>query len=306
MSAPPRPTMEDVRLAVDLCELVFPGSSLPGACEKVKTGGSNGTGMPMFFAAKNGNDLWISVRGASEPADFLLVSQFEREPFLGHCTAHKGVLAGARYIISQCRAAIDATFAAGGSVISTGHSLGGATAGMITAVLALEEGHPTAYGVCFAMFPSVDAEVARRLEPHVSSLAVRNDVVPRLTAKNITMIIDCFGGVQMITQLQFMIGQMLQSVAQQSMMAMGMPFTPIDITSAVPAVVQRLVDLRAETREFYLPGRAFYIDFNQDGLGYARPFTEQDSQLNIAALMMSMGDHSGTFYSDIVMMLDSL
>ena len=307
MAAPETgPTMDDIRLASDLCELVFPGSSLPGTCEKLKSGGSMGTGMPAFFMAKNGSDLWISVRGAAEPADFLLVCQFERVPFLTTCTAHKGVLAGARYIIQQCRAQIDATLAAGGRVLSTGHSLGGATAGMITAVLALEEGHRNAAGVCFAMFPILDQEASRRLEPYVTSFVFRNDVVPRLNARNVTMIVDFFGGPQMISQLQFMIGQWLQSIAQQAMLSMGMPMTNIDLTQQIPEVVRQLMSLRSETREFFLPGRVFYIDFDQDGLGVARPFTAQDSQINIAAWMMAMGDHNGQFYQDIVMTLETL
>ena len=297
-------SMDDIRLAMDLSELVFPGSDLPGVYTKVKSGGSMGTGMPMYFAAKGGNDLWIVVRGAAEPADFVLCCEFERTPFLDGCFVHQGVLRAARWIIGQCRRLIDDTLGAGGRVLCTGHSLGGTTAAMIVTVLALEEKKQRVFGISAAMFPAVDEEVSRRLRPYVVGFVFRNDLVPRLTARNLSLIVDMLGGPQALASIQAIVGPALNMIAMQSAISGFGP--PTDMTAQVPQIISTLVGMRNETREFSLPGNVFYLNMSPDGLGTCRRFQPQDMQINLAAWMLALGDHNGQHYMDAIMTLESL
>ncbi|OHS96777.1 lipase [Tritrichomonas foetus] len=302
--------MDMIRLGAEMSEYVFPGAQLPAPNERVITRGGGQTFKPYFYAAKNGNDLVISVRGAAEPGDFMIVLDFTRVDFAGG-KAHKGVLESARWIIEQCRKYIDECT---GRIICCGHSLGGATSAMITAVLVLEEHKQNVFAVSMAPFPILTQDLCQQLENNISSFAFRNDIVPRLSSKNIGILVRSFVGPpgpqqqQQAMFLQGIVSQLILGILQYTPMIA--PGVAQQVQVQIPGITQKLLDManRTEENEFYLPGKAFYLGYDEQQCPLVRPFTEADSNsnFNILALMSSMSDHSGEFYTEILYSIDEL
>jgi pimeloyl-ACP methyl ester carboxylesterase len=302
--------LDVIRLSVELSELMLPGLGLPAPLQRLVTRGGGATFVPYFFTARGGDDLFICIRGAAEPADFLLVLDFEREAFAGG-KARRGCLRAARWIIGQCRQFIDQCR---GRVICCGHSLGGASAGMVAAVLTLEEGRRDVIGVCQAPFPILSADLARRLEPHATTFVYRNDVVPRLSSANMGAIVRMFvppgpSQAARIAVIQGVLQQMIQSI-------MGMnPFAAYNAHSAqalqarLPDTTQRLVRAAQApvVDEFFLPGKAYLLGINQqDGAAWVRDYTAADAGFNAVMLLSAVMDHNGEYYKDAIYGLDTL
>lgn len=299
--------MDIIRLGAEMSELVFPGAELPSPYERVITRGGGSTLMPFFFAAKSGNDLIISIRGAAEPGDFMLVLEFQRVDFAGG-KAHSGVLRAARWIIQQTRKYIDECT---GKIVSCGHSLGGSTSAMVAAVLLLEEHRENVYSVSMAPFPILTQELCDQISATVTSFAYRNDVVPKLTSKNIGQLVRMFvppgpQGNQAKGMIMGIAQQLIMGILQSNVYTD--PTTLSSIQTQIPIIADRLMSMAnvEEPYEFYLPGKAFYIDNDQDGFPFARLYTQQDGLLNLALVMNGMMDHSGEHYTDILFALDQL
>jgi pimeloyl-ACP methyl ester carboxylesterase len=302
--------MDVIRLSVKLSELMFSDTPLPAPLERVVTIGGGATFMPYFYAVRGGDDLFICIRGAEEPADFLLVLDFEGEDFAGG-RAHRGCLRAARWIIAQCRHFIDQCR---GRVICCGHSLGGASAGMVTAVLALEEGRRDVIGVCLAPFPIVSADLARRLEPHATAFVHQNDVVPRLSSANVAATIRMLvppGPSQAAGT------EMIQGILQERILSIMGPnaFAPYDpqsvqaLQAQLSDTIQRLVRAAQgpADAELFLPGKSFLIGISQqDGAAWVRDYTAADAGGDVAMLLSAVMDHSGPCYKDAIYGLDAL
>ncbi|KAK8860782.1 hypothetical protein M9Y10_012448 [Tritrichomonas musculus] len=299
--------MDIIRLGAEMSELVYPGSELPSPNVRVMTRGGGATFKPYFYVAKNSNDLIITVRGAAEPGDFLLVLDFTRVDFAGG-KAHKGVLEAARWIIDQARKYIDECT---GKIVCCGHSLGGATSAMIAAVLTLEEKRKNVFAVSIAPFPILTQDLCQQIEPYVTSFAFRNDVVPKLSAKNTGLIVKSFVPVGSQNEQA---KQMLQGIAQNviygilQVSGFADQTTIREIQNQLPQITDRLIACASteEKYEFFLPGKAYYLNYDQNGIPYARPYTEQDGIFNISVLMVGISDHGGENYNDIIYSLEQL
>ena len=299
--------MESIRLGAEMSELVYPFSELPSPNVKLFSDGGSNTFMPYYYVAKNENDLIIAVRGAAEPGDFMLVLDFTRIDFCGG-KAHKGVLEAARYIIQKSRQHIDACT---GRIICCGHSLGGATSAMIAAVLILEEHKTNVRAVSIAPFPILTQELCRQIEPYVTSFAFRKDVVSRLSAKNTGLIVRSIVPIGAQTeQSKQMIMGIAQTVISGILQVSGFSNaqTESQIRQQLPQITDRLISCASteEKFEFYLPGKAYYLDYDQDGIPYARPYTEQDAVFNMQILMQGIYDHGGENYNDVLYALEEL
>lgn len=299
--------LEIIRLGAEMSELVYPFSQLPSPNVMATSNGGGSTLMPYFYVAKNGDDLVIAVRGAAEPGDFMLVLDFERTDFCGG-KAHNGVLRAARWIIEKSRSFIDACT---GRIVTCGHSLGGSTSAMIAAILILEEHRQNVFAVSIAPFPILTPDLCKQLEPYITSFAFRRDVVPRLSSKNTGLIVRSFVPVNTQTPQA---KQMIMGIAQMVISGIlqvtnfNNPQTDQTIREQLPQITERLLATTTteEIYEFYLPGKAYYIDYDQDGIPYARPYSEQDTVFNMQMLMQGINDHGGENYNDIIYALDEL
>jgi hypothetical protein len=176
-----------VRVSAELSGLMFPWSALPHPCNRLLACGGGATGMPFFFACERNGDLFICVRSAAEPTDFLHILDFRGKP---SAQAHWGVLKSARWIISETRSHIDACT---GRIVCCGHSFGGACSGMVAAVLSCEEQRENVIAICYGPFPILSADLSQSLEGIATSFVLRNDLVPRLSSANIKSLIASFG-----------------------------------------------------------------------------------------------------------------
>jgi hypothetical protein len=299
--------LELIRLCAELSELMIPGSDLPAPNVKLITRGGGATLMPFFFACENGPDLFICIRGASEPADFLLVLDFEREDFAGG-KAHRGVLRAARWIIDECRRFIDACT---GRIVCCGHSLGGASSGMVAAVLTLEEHRPNVIGICQAPFPILSAELSEQLDASVTSFAFRNDIVPRLTSANVGSLVRMFAPPgpnqqQGIAAISGIVAQIMQGIMMQN--PWGGTAIHGNVQEQLPVVVDRLMRTSRETEphEFVLAGRPYLLGFGPNAEPTVRRYVAEDGVANLAAFIMAIADHSGDIYREILYSLDVL
>ncbi|KAH0790637.1 Lipase family protein [Histomonas meleagridis] len=300
--------MDMVRLGVELSELVYPGCDLPFPLEKIMTLGGGAYLNPFFVASKDTENLYIAIRGAAEPNDFMLCADFEREDFAGG-KAHKGILKGARWIISNLRNYIDSCK---GKILCCGHSLGGATAGMICAILTLEEKRSNVFSVSLAPFPILSANLANQLANNSVSFVFRNDLVPRLSAHNLSLLIHSFIPPGMNAQ---QVGLMIQPMLQQIFTGIlatnnftTFPTNPVDQTqiSNVINTLINIADNASTIEEFELPGKSYYLDFDADGLPLCKPYTDAQKAVNFLTIFTSITDHSGTFYEDTIYGIDEL
>lgn len=306
--------MEVIRLGAELNEYLMPGMDLPAPMERLITRGGGATKMPYFWLAKRGADLVICIRGAAEPGDFLIVLDFEGEAFQGG-VAHRGVLKAARWIVEQCRPYIQQCT---GRIICTGHSLGGATSGMVAAVLILEEKRQNVYTASFAPFPILTKNLTDQLAPTCTAFVYNNDIVPRLTHKNVSKFINqiCPPGPnqqQSIMGLQQMVQMGMNMILSMNpMMSMFMGTTSLDpnyINSQIPVILQNLVRMSSNlpNYEYELPGKAYHLKKDQEGFPMVTPYTpEENYPINMMTISMYMQDHDGTLYMDSIFACDDL
>lgn len=168
--------------------------------------GGEGTSMPLYFAASRDpnaaqrssskttkrqsnsapnapEDLFIFVRGTTTIDDILRDLDFQTiEMFDGKI--HEGAFNAAFNIINalydnyikECK----------GNVFVVGHSLGGAVAAVITAILRLGRNMKNVYGILAAPFPPFTKNIRDATKDFIISFIHANDIVPRVNMFNIT------------------------------------------------------------------------------------------------------------------------
>lgn len=301
-----RMDMNMVRFGVELSELVYPGCDAPSPLVKVMTRGGGAIQKPFFVAFEGEGNLYISIRGMAEVSDFFFCAKFERAPLAGGC-AHKGILEGARWIIEQLRSNIDNCT---GKIICCGHSMGGATAGMICAVLTLEEKRENVFSISMAPFPILDHNLSSQLIGKSVSFVFRNDVVPRLDSKNLGLLIRTFIPPGATPQ---QVGIMLQPLIQQLISGFAMANgydqnSMYNLSGEIPKIIEMLTNIasnQSQENEFELPGKAYYLDY-KDGCPICQPYTDSQKMINIAGLLTGISDHSGELYQDVIFGIDEL
>jgi hypothetical protein len=301
--------MELVRLSVELSDLMLSSSDLPGPAVKLITRGGGSSMMPFFVACRNANDLFICIRKSSEPSDFLLVLDYEREYFQGGYV-HRGVLRAARWIIEQSRRYIDEC---DGRIICCGHSLGGASAGMVATVLTLEEHRQNVIGICTAPFPILTENLVQLLEPTVISFVYCGDIVPRLSSVNTGRIVRMFTSMtanpqQAADMIQHIVAQLIQGVMTPTAFGQFDSQTAASLQAQLPSAMQRLMRnaQMPEADEFVLPGRAYLLELDHDGNPWARLYMAADAGFNVMAFPTFIVDHSLNCYHNALFLLDSV
>jgi hypothetical protein len=81
-----------------------------------------------------------------------------------------------------------------------------------------------------------------------------------------------------------------------------------NVQTQLPVVVERLLrtSREIEPHEFVLPGRAYLLGFSPNDEPTVRRYLAEDGVANLAALLMSIADHSGDVYREILYSLDEL
>lgn len=272
---------------------VFDDRDMPAPLEKIITRGGNNCGKPMFFVAKANDDLYIIIRGATEPSDFMIVLDLNQEKFLDG-EVHAGVLRASRWIIEQSRELIESCK---GKIYVSGHSLGGACAGMVSAILRLEENKENVYGFTAASFPVFSPNIKAKTESFITSVVYNNDVVPKLTRSNISTIVMMMQmmmpqqeGANPIAMVSGMIQQMLEGLLR----ARGIEDPAIynALREKCPVIVQTLMGSLqgAQVADFTLPGVVYQVRLTPEGPQLI-PFQEGPAMLNPMLVMAGVADH---------------
>ena len=283
--------MELIRLCLSLQDFTPFGSPLPSPLNKIISRGGGTTLKPFFYLAKGNDDLYICIRGASEPGDFAIVLDFEREDFLTG-KAHHGVLESSRWIISECEKYINECK---GRIICTGHSLGGATSAMIATILKLEKKLNNIIAISFAPFPIFTKEISNQTETFIWSFVYGNDLVPRLNSNVIASLVNMFvppGPNQQngIIMLQNILMQMLQGILRTNGITDNNSL--YQLQQKLPNLVNILLKTARglEKNEFFLPNNSIHFQKNQEGNLLYSKFIEQNN-FNILLGLTGISDH---------------
>ena len=158
----------------------FDGMSLPEGMKVIKNGGGKDL-VPIYFAARQGDNLYICTRGATDANDFQIVLNIDNVDFLDG-KAHEGILNASRAIVSDLNEEISQTK---GKILVMGHSLGAATSIGISCILRLEKNMENVFCYNFAQFPVFSKVIADKTRDWMTSIIYGNDIVPKLTTQNI-------------------------------------------------------------------------------------------------------------------------
>jgi hypothetical protein len=290
--------MDCVRLTVELSNLTFRLSDLPPGNEKLITRGGDPAMMPLFFVCRNGTRLFICVDRGTDPSDFLLAFDFKPENFMGG-QAHRGVLRAARGIIAQSRRYVDECL---DSIICTGYALGGAIAGMVAAVLTLEEHRQDVKAICHGPFPFLSENLAQRLENTVTSFVFRDDIIPRMSSANLTFHDQFISRlspnpretISWIMNTLWGSVERIRSLDQDQLVQLSDRATEL----------LRIVRAGAGPA-YFLPGRVYLLDTTQTGQPSVRRYNAEDAKLKDEQLVNCFRDHH-RLYREVLSLLDAL
>lgn len=283
-------SLDQILFCYEASDSFFHNDTLIEPIELVAKGGSGETGMPLFFAGRVNEDLYIVVRGATEAHDFLTVLNFAHIP-LADGEVHAGVLKAARWIIEQCRQYIDECK---GHIYVTGHSLGGATSAVIATLLRLEEGKTNVTAITAAAFPVFTEPLRKKSEEFVTALVYNNDIVPHLTHKAIIAIINQFTGGQLSPQALIMAQMMLQQMIEGILKTRGMDDPKIfaSLQQKLPQQMMQLMMLaQSDCPDLELAGVVTRVVIGQDSEPSLAEFTSGIA-LNPLMIPLMVQDHN--------------
>ena len=276
-------------------EAGFNGGEIPSSMERLITkGGPSNNNMPLFFVAKEGSDIYIVVRGATEACDFQRVLGFSHQPLAGG-EVHQGALDAARWIISECRTFINECK---GRIICTGHSLGAATSSVIAAILRLEENRENVIGITEASFPVFSKELKQKTEGFITSLVNNNDVVPLLTHSNIAAFLKSMVPPEAQNNAALaaaQVGQLIKQLIISILASRGIndPSVINSVGETLPSIVSELMKPdTASPKELLLPGKVFQVVRGPEMSYSVVPFVEGKPFPPLLLMMLGVQDHS--------------
>jgi hypothetical protein len=189
MQLPQAVNMSLVMLCLNLASSSYDDRRIPASFRRLVDMGGNADYQPRFFAALHGPDLYVAIRGSVEITDFNAVLDFNPAPFLESHHAHSGALKCADWVLEQCDAIISNCT---GTVVFTGHSIGGTIASLCAARLRLDKGNSNVYATCFATLPAVSEGLGKLLRPFVTTFVVNQDIIPSLNPGNFRAVFQVF------------------------------------------------------------------------------------------------------------------
>ena len=283
----------------------FDNLGLPPDFQIIKEGGGKDL-VPLYFAAKRGDDLYICARGATDANDFRIVLDIDNVDFLDG-RAHRGILNAGHTIVSELENEIKATK---GKIHCTGHSLGAATAISVSTILRLERGMENVDCYNFAQFPVFSKQIADKTRSWMTSIIYGSDIVPKLTNKNVGRLINVMAppGPQQeqgILSLKQMVQGMMLNIVK------GQGVTDENQLAAVANVLSEKLDklVSMSLIDDYslspvLSGTLYHIlpqtDFQTQVTTYAVIPYNENLGLDLLGMMMGVNEHYIRFYREVL------
>ena len=287
-------SIAQIRKCAKLSEYLLNTSNLPFGLHTVLVSGGGQSMMPYFFVSSDGTDLYITIRGSCEPADFIMDLEFDRIEY-STGKVHSGIFRGAKFIIGESLKGIQSCT---GNVFVTGHSMGGSLSAMVALILRTDYGMNNVYAVSLAPFPVMSLDLASECEPFVVSFVYNNDAVPRLTSKNISALVNTFappsnpnGKFMLMMMGQQLLGGFVQaSGGSQGQVA--------ELQTKIQVIVDKLMEMvnKEEEFEFFLPGIVYH--FTPSNVTRVDPY---DFAEGTADLLTGVMDHNFVSYENCLM-----
>jgi hypothetical protein len=281
--------LDQIIFALDLSLQAFnDGGVLPASFTLHGTFGGGVTAMPKFVVGTSDGNLYIVIRGSTEPHDFALNLQGTFVPFLDGC-AHAGVLAASRWTIAQARQFIDA---ATGQIIVTGHSLGGSASAVVAAILALEEKRPNVIAIAAASFPVISPNLQHQTEPFITSLVFARDIVPQLTGTNCKNLLLALSGNDP-SQAAAIAGAALVQLFSGILRSRGVTDQSVyeALSHSLPAAVPAVLNAPTPPFELRSGGSVWGINRTADG-GFSVDPYEEGRALTMPEVLVGVVDHT--------------
>ena len=253
----------------------FNMKNLPLGLDKIITRGGGETEMPLFFLAQGYQDcLFLVIRGATETHDFIRCLNFDPVDFMGG-KVHAGVYKAAKWIIKQSRRYIDQWC---GRIIVVGHSLGAATGSTVAAILRLQERRENVTAITAGSFPVFSSNIRKLTKPFITSFVYNNDVVPKLSLKNIKAFLPMISGIV----------QILQSILVQN----GINIERLPLLETVSRQITKIKQQQITT-DLFCPGTVSRVRLNSESQTYdIVPFKDGEPIYDIMSALAGVKDHS--------------
>ena len=266
----------------------FNMKNLPLGLDKIITRGGGKTEMPLFFLAQGYQDcLFLVIRGATEKHDFIRCLNFDPVDFMGG-KVHAGAYEAAKWIIEQSRRYIDQWC---GRIIVVGHSLGAATGSTVAAILRLQERRENVTAIIAASFPVFSSNIQKLTEPFITSFVYNNDVVPKLSLKNVKALLpmlSSMGGAQSQQSVEEVIVQTLQTILMQRGIYVERSSLLETVSRQIALIKQQQV-----TTDLFCPGTVSHVKLNLQNQTYdIIPFKDGEPIQSIMSVLIGVQDHS--------------
>jgi len=284
----------------------FDGAPLPDNMRITGIGGGELSGNARYFTAVKGDDLYICVRGATEPGDFEMVLDFESRPFLDGYV-HGGIEKASRWVLSQLQ---DQLNGFNGRVICTGHSLGAVTTSLIAMILKYEMGKSNIIALNFAPFPIFSKSIAERTKSFITTVIFNNDIVPRINGANISKLLSLLvppEGPQREmgkNRAKTMVLSMMQNV----MKSQGVTDQKI-VASVYEKVGNRVIEMIDKIDvirgyQYFLGGILFHVIEKMDAQtakkNYRIESYNENLGLDLFGMMMGVSEHFYSHYKQVI------
>ena len=246
----------------------------------------------LLYIDHDTRNLVLAIRGTFSVKDAVLDAVAEEEEFLGG-RAHKGILSGARIILSQVVDPIKTFLAAHPdySLVVTGHSLGAGTAELITMELMITGALTNVH--CIALAPPPVYRSDQGLPEHVMSVIdiyINNyDCVPRLSLASVARML---ASIRAVDSLGYSLTDQLRILLDSAMDNEEL----VKISEAVTRIKQdQFPDLEHPGNVYHIQSQGVGGDKHTIYLSKSRIFTQ-----SILLLDNMITDHLHTTYESIL------